>query len=95
MARSFEEIKGFDKGTDYWFRGFLPGAKLAPYLSENFPKADLGQLVLMKGPAWPEEKLEIMSTPKVKQSWLDRFGGAAELPYSLPNDAGERLLVLV
>lgn len=94
-AKSFEEVKTFTPDTEFWFRGFLPGPKLASYLSEAFPRAQLGQLVLMKGPAWPQEKLEIMSQPKIREAWLERFGGAAELPYSLPNGAGERILVLV
>lgn len=95
VARSFEEVKTFPEETEYWFRGFLPGPKLAAYLSEFFPRGELGQLVLMKGPAWPQEKLDIMSTPKVREVWLERFGSAAEIPYALPNNAGERLLVLV
>ncbi|MBI3556637.1 MAG: class I SAM-dependent methyltransferase, partial [Deltaproteobacteria bacterium] len=95
LARSFEEVKSFKDDTEYWFRGFLPGPKLAVYLSEHFPRADIGQLVLMKGPAWPNEKLDIMSEPKVKEAWLERFGSAAELNYSLPHGAGERILVLV
>ncbi|MBI3543908.1 MAG: class I SAM-dependent methyltransferase [Deltaproteobacteria bacterium] len=95
VAKSFEEIKTFPRETEYWFRGFLPGPKLATYLSESFPKGDIGQLILMKGPAWPDEKLETMGTPRVRQIWLDRFGGAAEIPYTLPAGAGERLLVVV
>lgn len=95
FSKSFEEVKGLHKDAEYWFRGFLPGPKFAVYLSEFFPHADLGQLVLMKGPAWPQEKLEIMSQPKVKRAWKERFGSAAELNYSLPADAGERLLVVV
>ncbi len=95
MARSFEEIKRFPPNSEFWFRGFLPGPKLAAYLSEFFPKADLGQLVLMKGPAWSDEKLEIMGTKKVRSVWTERFGGAAELSYSLPHGMGERVLVIV
>ena len=95
VARSFEEVKGFNESTEYWFRGFLPGPKLAAYVSEFFPRADLGQLVLMKGPAWPREKLDIMNAPKVKDVWKERFAGAAELSYSLSRGIGERLLVIV
>lgn len=95
LARSFEEVKGLPKETEFWFRGFLPGPKLAVYLSEFFPRADLGRIILMKGPAWPEEKLEIMNTAKVKQDWVERFGSAAEVPYELPHGAGQRLLVIV
>ena len=95
LARSFEEVKTFEDDTEYWFRGFLPGPKLAVYLSERFPRADLGQIVLMKGPAWPVEKLDIMGEPKVREVWLERFGSAAELHYALPQGAGERILVLV
>lgn len=95
VPKSFEEVKGLHKDSEYWFRGFLPGPKFAVYLSEFFPHADIGQIVLMKGPAWPQEKLDIMETPKVKAAWKERFAGAAELTYSLPHEAGERLLVLV
>lgn len=95
IAKSFEEVKGLHKESEFWFRGFLPGPKFAVYLSEFFPRAELGQIVLMKGPAWPQEKLEIMTAVKVKQAWKERFAGAAELSYSLPQGAGERLLVLV
>ncbi len=95
LARSFEEVKTFNRDTEFWFRGVLPGPKLAVYLSEHFPRGEVGQLVLMKGPAWPEEKLDIMNEPKVKEAWLERFGSAAELNYSLPQGAGERILVLV
>lgn len=95
VPKSFEEVKSFQPGTEFWFRGFLPGPKLASYLSEAFPRGDLGQIVLMKGPAWPQEKLDIMNQPKVIQVWLERFGGAAELEYQLPNGAGERMLVIV
>lgn len=95
IARSFEEVRSFSKETEYWFRGFLPGPKLAAYLSVFFPRAELHRLVLMKGPAWPSEKLEIMSTPRVSQAWLERFGSSVEMPYSLPQGAGERIVVLV
>lgn len=95
IAKSFEEIQSIQDGTELWFRGFLPGPKLAVYLSEHFPRGDLGQLVLMKGPAWPQEKLSLMSTPRVKEVWMERFAGAAEISYSLPHEAGERVLILV
>lgn len=95
VPKSFEEVKGLHKDSEYWFRGFLPGPKFAIYLSEFFPDGELGQIVLMKGPAWPQEKLDIMNMSKVKGAWKERFAGAAELNYSLPQGAGERLLVLV
>ena len=95
VPRSFEEVKGLHKNSEYWFRGFLPGPKFAAYLSEFFPRADLGQIVLMKGPAWQQEKLDIMGQQKIKQDWKERFAGAGELTYTLPQDAGERVLVLV
>jgi 16S rRNA (guanine527-N7)-methyltransferase len=95
LARSFEEIRTFEEETEFWFRGFLPGPKLSVYLSEFFPRAQLGRLVLMKGPAWADEKLEIMNQKKVKADWVERFAEAAEIPYSLPQGAGERVLVVV
>lgn len=95
ISKSFEEIKGIPKDAEFWFRGFLPGPKLAVYLSEFFPHGDLGPIVLMKGPSWPQEKEDLMGQKKVKAKWLERFASAAEIPYELPHSAGQRLLVLV
>lgn len=95
VSRSFEEVPKLHGIDEFWFRGFLPGPKLAAYLSEFFPRGDLGQLVLMKGPSWPKEKEEVLSGPKIREVWMERFVGAAELHYALPKGAGERLLVLV
>jgi len=95
IAKSFEEIPSLPKEAEIWMRGFLPGPKLAEYLSRNWPRADLMSLVLMKGPGWPAEKLEIMSQPRVKDAWKQRFASAEEISYALPRDAGQRILVLV
>jgi len=95
ISKSFEEIKGIPKDAEFWFRGFLPGPKLAVYLSEFFPHGDLGPLVLMKGPGWTEEKAQLMVQKKIKSKWLERFASSDEVSYELPNEAGERLLVLV
>lgn len=95
ISKPFEEVKRFPEGTEFWFRGFLPGPKLAVFLSQHFPHADLGQLILMKGPAWSQEKIDIMNEPKVRRDWKERFAEASEIGYALPKQAGERLLVLV
>ncbi|MEW6057941.1 MAG: 16S rRNA (guanine(527)-N(7))-methyltransferase RsmG [Bdellovibrionota bacterium] len=95
LARSFEEVPHLDKQSEFWFRGFLPGPKLAMYLSERFTRADLGRLILMKGPAWPQEKLDILDQSKVRENWRQRFAEAIEIDYSLPHGLGERVLVLV
>jgi 16S rRNA (guanine(527)-N(7))-methyltransferase RsmG len=95
ISRSFEEIGKYPEEAEYWFRGFLPGPKLATYFSRFFPEAQLGQLVLMKGPAWSQEKLEILKTPKIRDAWIERFSAAAEIEYDLPCEAGRRVLALV
>lgn len=94
-CETLEAISGLPKGAEYWFRGFLPGPKLAEYLSTAFPRANLGTLILMKGPAWGEEKLAIMNQKGVKDIWKNRFSDAQEVEYELPHEAGLRTLVLV
>lgn len=95
LEQSFEMIDFFPKNTEFWFRGFLPGPKLAAYLSRFFSEGKLGQLVLMKGPAWPKEKEEILNGKNIKLVWKERFLKAVELEYSLPKNFGQRILVLV
>lgn len=94
-ARSFEEIKPLPEDAEFWFRGFLPGPKLAEYFSRCFSAHEIGSIVLMKGPAWGEEKASILSQPKVKKDWIERFAQATEESYELPKDAGKRYLVFV
>src|SRR5690606_22129242 len=64
LGKPFEEVAGFSKKTPIWFRGFLPGGKLADYLSKSFPDGNLGTLILMKGPAWEKELTEILLNKK-------------------------------
>lgn len=94
VGKPFEEIER-PVEAEFWFRGFLPGPKLGQYLSESFPKAELGTLVLMKGPAWGREKEELLALPKLREVWRRRFEVAVERPYILPGGAGDRVLVLV
>lgn len=95
ISKSFEEVPLLPKGAEIWMRGFLPGPKLAEYISRYWPRADLPTLVLMKGPGWGTEKLEIMNQQRIKGSWKERFASAEEISYALPHDAGQRVLVLV
>jgi 16S rRNA (guanine(527)-N(7))-methyltransferase RsmG len=95
VCRSFEELPTHAKEAENWFRGFLPGQKLGVYLSQAFPTGRLGPLVLMKGPAWPTEKAELLALPKLREIWKQRFSSAVELKYSLPHSLGERILVVV
>lgn len=95
QAKAFEEVKPRPDSAEYWFRGVLPGPKLAAYFSKSFPRADIGKVVLMKGPNWPNEKLDILNTTGVKEAWLERFGSAMEFGYELPSGVGQRMLVLV
>ncbi len=95
QCRSFEMLPSFPKDAEYWFRGFLPGPKLAVYFSQAFPTGKLPPVVLMKGPNWATEKVEILSTPRVRSVWLERFSESQEIDYELPGGAGIRKLVLV
>lgn len=94
-GETLEAIKGLPEDAEYWFRGFLPGPKLAQYFSRSFPLADLGPIVLMKGPGWGNEKLDIMNEKNIKDAWRNRFADAQEVEYELPHGAGQRILVLV
>lgn len=95
QCRSFEGLPSFPKDAEYWFRGFLPGPKLAVYFSQAFPTGKLPPVVLMKGPSWASEKIEILSTPRVRSVWLERFSESQEIDYELPAGAGARKLVLL
>ncbi len=91
----FENIQTINKFTHFWFRGFLPGPKLATYLSHFFPGARLGRLVLMKGPSWHAEKEALLKMYSLKKTWKIRFLESKEIPYELPEDSGKRFLILV
>lgn len=94
INKTFEEVDCY-KYDELWFRGFLPGIKLAPLISGVDSKAELPLLVLMKCPAWSEEKIAIMNTKFVKSSWVERFAESSEVTYELPDNLGSRRLVLV
>ncbi len=91
----FEQIKDRPYDAECWFRGFLPGVKLAQYFSENIPERSIGPITLMKGPLWPEEKQAVADAKGVTADWKERLLSSSEETYSLPHDAGARLLVLV
>lgn len=94
LAKNFEEIKKRPPG-ELWFRAFLPGEKLAAYFSNCFKDAQLGPIVLMKGPRWRAEKQEILLSKQVRDNWRKRFLDSKEIYYELPQNAGSRVLVLV
>lgn len=94
-GETLENIKNLPEDAEYWFRGFLPGPKLAQFFSKMFPRANIGPIVLMKGPGWGSEKLDIMGEKSIKDVWRNRFSDAQEVEYELPNNAGWRTLVLV
>ncbi len=95
ISHPFEEIENLPCDAEFWFRGFLPGEKLAKYLSDHFQENELASLVLMKGPAWFRELDAIASMKDLKREWKERFLSSSVISYELPESAGERVLVLV
>lgn len=95
LAEPFEAIQNRDEEAELWFRGFLPGLDLAEFLSENFKERQIRQIVLMKGPGWPNELEQIVSSKKLKKDWIERIASSDVLEYSLPKEAGQRMLVVV
>lgn len=95
IGQPFEEIEGLPPDAEFWFRGFLPGEKLAKYLSDRFREDQLGSIVLMKGPAWPQELDAIADMKGIGRGWKERFLSSSTIPYELPEGAGTRVLVLV
>ena len=90
-----EKLKGFKMEHQLWFKGFMPGDRLIEFLDKGFPTGIKSKLILMKGPAWPEEKRKALSLKKIRDYWKKRFECAIEEPYSLPDGAGQRILVVV
>ncbi|HRK01221.1 MAG TPA: class I SAM-dependent methyltransferase [Oligoflexia bacterium] len=94
-CETLEAMTKLPEDAEFWFRGVLPGPKLALLLTSAFPRADIKTIVLMKGPGWGDEKLGIMNEKGVKQIWKERFSDAQEVEYELPHGAGSRTLVIV
>lgn len=95
VGRPFEEIRPLPRDAEYWFRGFLPGEKLARYFSDHFRENELARLILMKGPAWSRELDAIAVMKGLKREWKERFLSSSAMSYELPENAGSRVLVLI
>lgn len=81
---------------DLWFRGVMPGDELAEFLSSTFPRGRKGRVILLKGPRWADEKIAVESSKKALPEWKDAIvKNSKDYSYSLPENAGERVLVYV
>jgi 16S rRNA (guanine527-N7)-methyltransferase len=93
---SFEQIKRGEQGSrdTVWMRGVLPGDKLINYLSQSFVARDFGQLVLMKGPAWPQERNSALALRQISGDWRCAFESSEDIEYSHER-LGQRHLVVI
>lgn len=93
--QTFESLSLQQIETPLWFRAFLPGQKLLQFFKRNEYQLRNKRIVLMKGPAWRNEKEEIFGFKGLSLEWKKRISDALEISYELPRNLGTRMLVIL